>query len=73
MIRDFGELVQLARGEYFVREGKICRKLGFIADGVMRYTRFEESGDETTCLSRSMRNTPATADTHGASRGQANN
>jgi CRP-like cAMP-binding protein len=48
-IRDFGESEQLARGEYFVREGKICRKLGFIANGVMRYTRFEESGDETTC------------------------
>jgi CRP-like cAMP-binding protein len=39
----------LARGEFFVREGKICRKLGFIVEGVMRYLRYEESGRETTC------------------------
>ena len=39
----------LAKNDYFVREGVVCRKLAFIAEGVMRYTRFEESGDETTC------------------------
>ncbi len=48
-LRDHFESKQLPKGEYFVREGKICRKLGFIAYGVMRYTRFEESGEETTC------------------------
>ena len=32
-----------------MREGRVCRHLGFIAEGVMRYTRFEESGQETTC------------------------
>jgi CRP-like cAMP-binding protein len=45
----FCDVEPLAKGEYFIRDGRICRKLGFIADGVMRYTRFEESGDETTC------------------------
>ena len=41
------ELIQ--KGEYFVREGTICRALGFLAEGVMRYMRFEENGEETTC------------------------
>lgn len=39
----------LAKGTYFVREGKVCQKLGFIMEGVMRYLRHEESGTETTC------------------------
>jgi len=43
------ESQELSAGEYFVREGKICRHLGWIAEGVMRYTRFEESGEQTTC------------------------
>jgi CRP-like cAMP-binding protein len=50
VMRDRCELQAVPKGEYFVREGKICRKLAFIAVGVMRYTRFEESGDETTCF-----------------------
>jgi len=49
LTRDHVGLLDLPAGEYFVREGKICRHLGFIAEGVMRYSRFEESGDETTC------------------------
>ena len=45
----FGNVVEIQKEELFVREGSVCRALGFIAEGVMRYVRFEESGDVTTC------------------------
>jgi CRP-like cAMP-binding protein len=49
IIEGLCELLEIPRGEYFVREGKICRRLAFIAEGAMRYLRFEESGEDTTC------------------------
>jgi CRP-like cAMP-binding protein len=49
LMQDYGKSLELSKGEYFVREGRICRHLGFIAEGVMRYVKFEESGEETTC------------------------
>jgi CRP-like cAMP-binding protein len=49
VIEAYGQPQHLSKNEYFVREGIVCRKLAFLAEGVMRYTRFEESGDETTC------------------------
>jgi CRP-like cAMP-binding protein len=49
VIQDRSDVLELPKGEYFVRQGSICRKLAFIAEGVMRYLRFEPSGDETTC------------------------
>ncbi|HYV93333.1 MAG TPA: Crp/Fnr family transcriptional regulator [Chitinophagales bacterium] len=49
MLYPYAELQQLKRGEYFVWEGKVCRSMGFISEGVMRYLRFEENGEETTC------------------------
>ncbi len=43
------KLQRIPGGEFFLREGNICRQLAFIVEGVMRYLRFEEMGDETTC------------------------
>jgi CRP-like cAMP-binding protein len=48
-VERWGEVEKVPKGEYFVSEGKVCRNLGFIAEGLMRYARFEENGDETTC------------------------
>jgi CRP-like cAMP-binding protein len=36
-------------GEYFVKAGKICYRLGFIEEGVMRYTYFPRDDREFTC------------------------
>lgn len=41
--------MNIRKGEYFVREGTICRTMAFIVEGVMRYVKFEENGDVTTC------------------------
>src|SRR5215831_17597864 len=38
------------KNEYFVAQGKVCRKLGFIAEGVMRYCMFRDDGSEVTCF-----------------------
>src|SRR5882672_10186725 len=38
------------KNEYFLKEGNICRKIAFIADGVMRYCMFHEDGTEATCF-----------------------
>jgi len=46
---DCFQMAMVPRKEFFVRSGKICRALGFIEEGVIRYCRFEENGDSTTC------------------------
>lgn len=38
----------LRRGEYYLREGQVCRRLGFITEGVCRYTWTHEQGQEST-------------------------
>jgi len=39
-----------SKNEYFLRQGKVCRKLAFIGEGVMRYCMFHEDGTEATCF-----------------------
>jgi CRP-like cAMP-binding protein len=43
------EVQHVPKGEFVVSEGKVSRWLSYIAEGVIRYLRFEENGDETTC------------------------
>ncbi|HVO74814.1 MAG TPA: cyclic nucleotide-binding domain-containing protein [Ignavibacteriaceae bacterium] len=50
MIKEYFQLQFFKKNEYFVREGKICRKLAFIAEGVMRYCMFREDGTDITCF-----------------------
>jgi CRP-like cAMP-binding protein len=38
----------LAKGEYFIQEGKVCRHIGFINSGVMRTYYLNEKAEETT-------------------------
>jgi CRP/FNR family transcriptional regulator, anaerobic regulatory protein len=40
--------VTLKRGEYFLREGQINRRIGFITEGVCRYTHTSDEGVEIT-------------------------
>lgn len=46
-------LQHVSRGTFFIRQGSICRSMAFIEEGVMRYLRFEENGEETTCYFQS--------------------
>ena len=36
-------------GEHFLRENKVCDRLGFIAEGVMRYCTDKDDGETVTC------------------------
>lgn len=38
------------RNDFFIREHKVCRKTGFILEGVMRYFDPDETGAEPTCF-----------------------
>jgi len=44
------QLQPFPKNEYFVSRGKVCRKLAFIAEGVMRGCMFREDGEDVTCF-----------------------
>ena len=48
--KEYFQLQSFPKNEYFVRQGKVCRKLAFIAEGVMRYCMFRDDGSEVTCF-----------------------
>ncbi|NSL91234.1 Crp/Fnr family transcriptional regulator [Chitinophaga solisilvae] len=37
---------QYARNEYFLREGQVCKMLGFITEGLIRYYTTNDKGEE---------------------------
>ena len=49
-ISEYFELESFPKNEYFVSQGKVCRKLAFIAEGVMRYCMFRDDGSDVTCF-----------------------
>ncbi|MFB6456789.1 Crp/Fnr family transcriptional regulator [Chitinophaga sp. Hz27] len=36
------------KGDYFLREGQVCREIGFIYSGLVRYVVIKENGEEMT-------------------------
>jgi len=49
-VAEYFRLESFGKNEYFVSQGKVCRKLGFIAEGVMRYCMFRDDGSDVTCF-----------------------
>ena len=47
---EYFQLESFAKNDYFVTQGKVCRKLAFIAEGVMRYCMFRDDGSDVTCF-----------------------
>ncbi len=43
------DLEVVKRGECYLGQGKVCRKVGFIANGVMRYCNLKDDGSVVTC------------------------
>lgn len=43
-----GEVVVLKRNEYFVRQGEVCRYLGAVLDGNLRFSHCDADGEERT-------------------------
>lgn len=39
---------QYQKGDYFLREGQVCREAGFIEKGLIRYYNIKDSGEEVT-------------------------
>jgi CRP-like cAMP-binding protein len=50
MIAEYFQLESFPKNEYFVSQGKVCRKLAFISEGVMRYCMFRDDGSDVTCF-----------------------
>jgi len=50
IVKQYFELQPFSKNEYFVRQGKVCRKLAFIAEGVTRYCMFRDDGSDVTCF-----------------------
>lgn len=44
------EEVTLEKNEFFIQQGKVCRKTGFILEGVMQYFEVDAAGNEPTCF-----------------------
>jgi CRP-like cAMP-binding protein len=36
------------KGDYFLREGQVCREIGFIEKGLIRYSETKDNGEEIT-------------------------
>jgi CRP-like cAMP-binding protein len=49
-VAEYFQLESFPKNEYFVSQGKVCRKLTFIAEGVMRYCMFRDDGSDVTCF-----------------------
>jgi CRP-like cAMP-binding protein len=47
-IESYMKPLQLAKGDYFLREGQMSRRLGWITSGICRYAYSNEAGDECT-------------------------
>ena len=41
-----GRLIELARGDYFFREGEVAKYFGFIQSGTLKYTAYGSDGTE---------------------------
>jgi CRP-like cAMP-binding protein len=50
VMKEYFQLETLSKNEFFVSEGKVSRKLGFITEGIMRYCMFRDDGSEVTCF-----------------------
>jgi CRP-like cAMP-binding protein len=50
VMKEYFRLQPFPKNEYFVSQGKVCRKLAFIAEGVVRYCMFRDDGTEVTCF-----------------------
>ena len=48
IIEPFFEEVILRKYDYFIKEGKVCRRMAFIAEGVLRYC-MNRDGEDITC------------------------
>jgi len=49
-VSEYFQVEPFAKNEYFVSQGKVCRKLAFIAEGVIRYCMFRDDGTDVTCF-----------------------
>jgi CRP-like cAMP-binding protein len=41
------KVMELSKGDYFLREGNVCRNIGFVIEGVVRTLHFDREGEVT--------------------------
>src|SRR4029079_19070382 len=49
-VNDHFQLQSFPKNEYFITQGKVCRNMAFIAEGVMRYCMFRDDDTDVTCF-----------------------
>jgi len=49
-VKEYFQPELFPKNEYFVSQEKVCRKMIFISEGVMRYCMFREDGTDVTCF-----------------------
>ena len=49
IVKNYIDLIAIKKNEFFVKQGKVCRRLGLIEEGVMRFCMFKEDGEDITC------------------------
>jgi CRP-like cAMP-binding protein len=49
LIKDYFETTLVNRNEYFIKKGRVCHRMGFVAEGVLRYTMIKDNEKEVTC------------------------
>src|SRR5882672_8316755 len=54
-IKDYIDPVSIHKNEYFVKKGKVCHRMGFVAEGVLRFC-MERDGKDITCYFASENN-----------------
>lgn len=47
---EYFQLESFPKNEYLLRQGKVCRKLAFISEGILRYCMFRDDGSDVTCF-----------------------
>jgi CRP-like cAMP-binding protein len=49
VIESYFEAVEINKGDFFLKTGKICRKAGYIESGLMMFSRIDDDGQEIVC------------------------
>jgi len=50
MAMDYLEIEKIRKGEYFIREGQICIKIGYINKGLFRIYYLKDGNEINTCF-----------------------
>ncbi|MCH8549870.1 MAG: Crp/Fnr family transcriptional regulator [Balneolaceae bacterium] len=48
-VASYFQTIEIKKNDYFLEQGKICRRVGFVESGLMMYYKFDEEGKQIVC------------------------